>query len=48
MPVESVMEYERIWVEGLNRGDVSAADAAFAPECVVHMQRASSHQSTHK
>ena len=36
MPVESVMEYERIWVEGLNRGDVSAADAAFAPDCIVH------------
>jgi steroid delta-isomerase-like uncharacterized protein len=37
MPVESVMEHERIWVEGLNRGDVSAADAVFAPDCVVHM-----------
>ena len=37
MPVESVAEHERIWVEGLNRGDVSAADAAFAPDCVVHI-----------
>src|SRR4051812_47714712 len=37
MPVESVAEYERIWIEGLNRGDVSTADAAFAPDCVVHM-----------
>jgi steroid delta-isomerase-like uncharacterized protein len=37
MAVESVVEYERIWIEGLNRGDVSAADAAFAPDCVVHM-----------
>ena len=37
MPVETVMEYERVWVEGLNRGDVSAADAAFAPDCVVHI-----------
>lgn len=37
MPVESVVEHERIWVEGLNRGDVSAADAAFAPDCVVHI-----------
>jgi steroid delta-isomerase-like uncharacterized protein len=37
MSVESVVEYERIWVEGLNRGDVSAADAAFAPDCVVHI-----------
>ena len=37
MAVESVVEYERVWVEGLNRGDVSAADAAFAPDCVVHI-----------
>lgn len=37
MPVESVAEHERIWVEGLNRGDVSVADAAFAPDCVVHI-----------
>jgi hypothetical protein len=37
MPVDSVMEHERIWVEGLNRGDVSAAEAAFAPDCVVHI-----------
>lgn len=37
MTVESLMEHERIWVEGLNRGDVSAADAAFAPDCVVHI-----------
>jgi steroid delta-isomerase-like uncharacterized protein len=37
MPVDSVMEYERVWIEGLNRGDVSAADAAFAPDCVVHI-----------
>jgi steroid delta-isomerase-like uncharacterized protein len=37
MPVESIMEYERIWIEGLNRGDVSAADAAFAPDCIVHI-----------
>jgi steroid delta-isomerase-like uncharacterized protein len=37
MPIESVLEYERVWVEGLNRGDVSAADAVFAPDCVVHI-----------
>ena len=37
MAVESVMEHERIWIEGLNRGDVSAADAVFAPDCVVHI-----------
>ena len=27
----------RTWVEGLNRGDVSAADRAFSPDCVVHI-----------
>lgn len=37
MPVESVAEHERIWIEGLNRGDVSVADAVFAPDCVVHI-----------
>ena len=37
MPIQSVMEHQRIWFEGLNRGDASAADAVFAPDCVVHM-----------
>lgn len=37
MPVGSLMEYERIWSEGLNRGDASAADAAFLPDCIVHI-----------
>ncbi|HEU4721624.1 MAG TPA: ester cyclase [Gemmatimonadaceae bacterium] len=37
MPVESLMEYERIWIEGLNRGDVSVADTAFSPDCVIHI-----------
>ena len=37
MPVADVIEYERIWVEGLNRGDVSAADRAFTPDCIIHM-----------
>lgn len=36
MPVASLMEYQRIWIDGLNRGDVSAADSAFAPDCVFH------------
>jgi steroid delta-isomerase-like uncharacterized protein len=36
MPIASLMEYQRIWVEGLNRGDVSAADGVFAPDCVIH------------
>ena len=26
MPVPSLLEYERVWVDGLNRGDASAAD----------------------
>ena len=29
--------YERTWIEGLNRGDVSSADRAFAPDCVIHI-----------
>lgn len=37
MPVESVIEHQRIWIEALNRGDVSAADSVFAPDCVVHI-----------
>ena len=37
MTVDSLMEYQRIWVEGLNRGDVAAADEAFLPDCVVHI-----------
>lgn len=32
-----VTAYERTWVEGVNRGDVSAADRAFAPDCVIHI-----------
>lgn len=37
MPIESVIEHERIWIESLNRGNVSAAEDVFAPDCVVHM-----------
>lgn len=37
MPIASLLEYQRIWVDGLNRGDVSVADAAFASDCVVHI-----------
>ena len=32
-----ITAYERTWIEGLNRGDVSAADRAFAPDCVIHI-----------
>jgi predicted ester cyclase len=28
--------YQQVWVDGLNRGDVSAADEAFAPDCIIH------------
>lgn len=37
MPVAELIDYQRIWMEGLNRGDVSGADTAFAPNCVVHI-----------
>ena len=37
MPVKDLKEYQRIWVEGVNRGDLSAADRAFAKDCVVHI-----------
>ena|SRR5688572_10665333 len=33
----NITAYERTFVEGLNRGDVSAADQAFAPDCVIHI-----------
>jgi steroid delta-isomerase-like uncharacterized protein len=32
-----ITAYERTWIEGLNRGDVSAADQAFARDCVIHI-----------
>jgi steroid delta-isomerase-like uncharacterized protein len=28
---------EQTWIDGLNRGDVSAADQAFAADCVIHI-----------
>ena len=37
MAVYSLLEYQGIWIEGLNRGDVSVADAVFASDCVVHI-----------
>jgi steroid delta-isomerase-like uncharacterized protein len=37
MSVASLLEYERVWVEGLNRGDASAADGAFLHDCVFHV-----------
>ena len=32
-----ITEYERIWIDGLNRGDVSSADKAFTTDCVIHI-----------
>ena len=32
-----ITDYERTWIEGLNRGDVSIADRVFAPDCVIHI-----------
>ena len=32
-----ITTYERILIEGFNRGDVSAADRAFARDCVIHI-----------
>ena len=37
MTVSNVVEHQRTWVEGLNRGDVSAADGVFASDCTVHI-----------
>ncbi|MCP9930491.1 ester cyclase [Cyanobium sp. AMD-g] len=37
MPVTSLLAYERVWIEGLNRGDVSAADEVFLPDCIFHV-----------
>jgi steroid delta-isomerase-like uncharacterized protein len=32
-----ITAYQRTWIEGVNRGDLSAADKAFAPDCVIHI-----------
>lgn len=40
MPTEQtlqVTDFERRWVEGLNRGDIAVADETFAPDCVIHI-----------
>ena len=37
MTVANVAEHQRAWVEGLNRGDVSAGDGVFAADCIVHI-----------
>lgn len=37
MAQQDFTEYERKWVDALNRGDVSTADEVFAPDCVIHI-----------
>jgi predicted ester cyclase len=37
MPVQTIADHERIWAEGLNRGDLSVAPRAFAPDCLIHI-----------
>ncbi|MDQ3697710.1 MAG: ester cyclase [Gemmatimonadota bacterium] len=32
-----ITQYQRLWTEGLNRGDVSVADEVFAEDCVIHI-----------
>ena len=37
MAATPALGYEQIWVDGMNRGDVSVADQVFAPDCVIHI-----------
>jgi steroid delta-isomerase-like uncharacterized protein len=37
MAVAQVAGYLRNWLDALNRGDVSAAEETFAPDCVIHI-----------
>ena len=32
-----VTDFERRWIEALNRGDVSMADETFTPACTIHI-----------
>lgn len=32
-----VIKYEKDWIDGLNRGDVSPADKSFSSDCIIHM-----------
>ena len=32
-----ITDYERVWIEGLNRGDASVADDVFASDGVIHI-----------
>lgn len=37
MPEQRIADHERIWADGLNRGDLSVAPRAFAPDCLIHI-----------
>ena len=37
MAVAQITDYERVWTDGLNRGDVSPANEVFTSDCVVHL-----------
>jgi predicted ester cyclase len=37
MAVAHITDYERVWTEGLNRGDVSVADDVFTSDCIIHL-----------
>jgi len=37
MPTKDLVAYQRVWVEGVNHGDLSTADKAFAKDCVIHI-----------
>jgi steroid delta-isomerase-like uncharacterized protein len=32
-----VTTYQQTWIDSLNRGDVSAAERVFAPDCTIHI-----------
>jgi predicted ester cyclase len=35
--MQQITTYQQVWAEGLNRGDVSAADRVFEPDCIFHV-----------
>ena len=40
MPMQQTMQvadFERRWVEALNRGDVAVADETFTQDCIIHI-----------
>ena len=37
MTATATVDYQRIWVEAVNRGDVSTADRSFAHDVVIHI-----------